>query len=54
MLRFFFSWLYIRNWHTGEHELSRPRIAFCAAVLFLFLLALAMITILQSPIQYAA
>tara|TARA_B100000745_G_scaffold277989_1_gene208775 strand:+ start:254 stop:427 length:174 start_codon:yes stop_codon:yes gene_type:complete len=54
MTRFIFSWFFIRNWHTGEHELSRPRVALAAAALFLLLLAFLMIAILQSPIEYVA
>lgn len=49
---FVFSFLYIRNWHTGKLELSRPRVALFAAGLFLVLLALTMITALQAPVVY--
>lgn len=52
MLRFVFSWFYVRNWYTGEHELSRPRVALAAGALFLLLFALVLITILQTPIEY--
>lgn len=52
-VRFIFSFLYVRNWHTGEMELSRPRVSiFCAAV-FLIFLALTMIYILQAPVEYS-
>lgn len=51
-MRFLFGWFYVRNWHSGEHELSRPRVALAAAALFLLLFALLLITILQSPIEY--
>lgn len=50
--RFAFSFLYVRNWHTGKMELSRQRLAvFCAAV-FLVLLALTLISILQAPAEF--
>ncbi len=51
-LRFVFSFLYVRNWHSGEMELSRPRIAIFCAALFLILLAFTMITFLQAPVEY--
>ena len=50
--RFVFSFLYTRNWHNGQMELSRPRVALLAAFLFLLVLALALISILQAPIEY--
>jgi hypothetical protein len=50
--RFIFSFLYVRNWHTGHVELSRPRVAIFGAALFLLLLALMIISILQAPIEY--
>lgn len=50
-IRFVFSFLFVRNWHTGEMELSRFRMAlFCGGV-FLFLLALTLIAILQAPLE---
>lgn len=52
--RFVFSFLYIRNWHNGQLELSRPRVALFAASLFLLVLAITIITILQAPIEYQA
>lgn len=50
--RFVFSFLYTRNWHNGQMELSRPRVALFSAFLFLLVLALALISILQAPIEY--
>jgi phosphatidylserine synthase len=53
-IKFVFSFLFVRNWHTGEMELSRSRMSiFCAAV-FLVLLALTMISFLQAPVEAAA
>lgn len=51
-LKFVFSFLFARNWHTGEMELSRSRTAVFAAVIFLILLALTMISFLQAPVEY--
>lgn len=52
--RFVFSFLYVRDWHTGKTELSRPRLALFSASLFLLVLAIMLITILQTPIEYTA
>ncbi|MBP9842763.1 MAG: hypothetical protein KBC62_02040 [Candidatus Pacebacteria bacterium] len=52
--KFIFSFLYVRNWHTGKMELSRPRLSIFFAILFLVLLALTMILFLQSPVVYVA
>ncbi len=52
--RFAFSFLFVRNWHTGEMELSRPRMALFCAGLFLLLLALTIISVLQAPVEYIA
>ncbi len=53
-LKFAFSFLFVRNWHTGELELSRPRFAvFCAGIFFI-LLALTIINVLQTPVEYIA
>lgn len=53
-LKFAFSFLYVRNWHTGQKELSRPRLALFGTGLFLLLLALIIITVLQAPVEYVA
>ncbi len=50
--RFVFSFLYTRNWYNGQMELSRPRVALFAGMLFLLVLAIIFITILQAPIRY--
>jgi hypothetical protein len=49
--RYVFSFLFVRNWHTGEMELSRTRMTLFCALLFLVLLALTIITILQAPVE---
>lgn len=52
--RFAFSFLYIRNWHSGKKELSRPRVAVFCGGLFLLVLGLAIISVLQAPVVYTA
>ncbi len=52
--RFVFKFLYVRNWHTGKKEISRPRLILFVSVIFLIVLALIFITILQAPIEYKA
>jgi len=49
-IKFVFSFLFVRNWHTGEMELSPSRMAIFCAAIFLVLLALTMISFLQSPV----
>lgn len=49
-IQFVFSFLYVRNWHTGHKELSVYRTAVFAAGLLIILLALLMIRYLQSPL----
>jgi hypothetical protein len=52
-LKFAFSFLYQRNWHTGKKELSRPRVAVFCGGIFLLLLALIIIGFLQAPVEYS-
>ncbi len=52
--KFVFSFLYVRNWHTGKLELSRPRLSIFFAMMFLVMLALVMILFLQAPVEYIA
>lgn len=51
-LRFIFSFLYTRNGHTGQYELSRLRVWMfgCAAGFVLLLLVTALL--LQTPVEY--
>lgn len=53
-IKFVFSFLFVRNWHTGQMEISRSRMSIFCAVLFLVLLALTMISFLQAPVVYIA
>lgn len=49
--RFAFSFLYIRNWHTGRKELSHSRLViFCCAAAFIFI-SLVVIGFLQAPVE---
>lgn len=50
--QFVFSFLFARNWYTGEMELSLPRIALFSCMLFLILLGIVMASILQAPATY--
>lgn len=50
--QFMFSFLFVRNWYSGEIELSRSRMSLFCAGIFLILLALTIITILQAPVEY--
>lgn len=52
--RFAFSFLYTRDWNSGQMELSRPRVALFCACIFLVMLALTIISILQAPVEYVA
>ncbi len=47
-----FGFLFTRNWYTGELELSRPKMALFAAMVFLVILGLFLITLLQAPVTY--
>lgn len=51
-IRFIFSFLYARNWFTGKHELSLPRVTIFAAMIFLVILGVIIVSILQSPVAY--
>lgn len=48
--RFVFSFLFVRNWYTGEMELSRPRLVLFFVGIFLLMLALTIISVLQAPV----
>lgn len=52
-LQFVFSFLFVRNWHTGKKELSRPRVGLFLGALIVVVLALTIISFLQSPVVYA-
>jgi hypothetical protein len=51
--RFVFSFLFVRDWYSGELELSFPRVTLFSSMIFLILLGLVMASILQAPVEYA-
>jgi len=51
-IQFMFSFLFTRNWYTGELELSRPKTALFSAMVFLIILGLFFVTVLQAPVTY--
>lgn len=53
-IKFIFSFLYVRNWHSGQMEISRSRMSIFCAAIFLVFLALTMISFLQAPLEYIA
>lgn len=52
LFRFIFSFLYTRNWHTGEMELSKPRLYVFLSMLFLIFAILVFAAMLQAPVIY--
>ncbi len=50
--QFAFSFLYVRNWHTGHMELSRARFSLFLGGIFLIMLAITIVVILQAPVEY--
>lgn len=53
ILRFVFSFLYTRNWYTGQMELSRPRVFLFCGLLGLIILSVIIVGLLQVPIVYS-
>lgn len=53
-IEYIFSFLFVRNWHTGQKELSRPRVILLCAGFFLLITALIIIDFLQTPVVYVA
>jgi hypothetical protein len=49
--RFAFSFLYIRNWHTGRQELSRSRLVIMGCGAVFLIVSLVVIGFLQAPIE---
>lgn len=52
ILRFVLPFLFVRNWHSGEWELSRARMMIYSALATLIFLALLFAYILQAPVVY--
>jgi hypothetical protein len=56
-MRFFrilFPFLFIRNWYTGDLELSPTRVWLFVALLLLFVCATIILIVLQAPLEYAS
>lgn len=49
-LQYVFRFLYVRNWHTGRHELSLVRVFWFLGVLIVGLVSVVGIYFLQLPI----
>lgn len=52
LVQFVFSFLYVRDWHSGDLELSLPRVVLFSSMIFLVLLGIVMASVLQSPVSY--
>ncbi len=52
-LRAALPFLFVRNWYTGDWELSSSRVLLFAAALLLFGIATAIVIILQAPVEYS-
>jgi len=53
-LRFVFPFLFVRNWHEGNYEISRDRLVLFLVAIGFVLLGILIIAFLQSPVEYAA
>ena len=54
LFRFIFPFLFTRNWYSGSHELSRPRVVLFGGMVILIVLGVCIIAFLQAPIEYEA
>jgi hypothetical protein len=52
IFQFIFSFLYVRNWYSGDLELSLPRVALFSGMIFLVLLGVVLAGLLQTPVMY--
>ncbi len=53
LLQFVLPFLFVRNWHNGAWELSRPRCVLFLGSLTLIGLGLCAALLLQAPIEYS-
>lgn len=51
-IRFIFSFLYVRNWYTGQPELSRARMVSFACFITFVLVGFGIAMALQTPVIY--
>ncbi len=54
IFRFLFHFLYVRNWHSGQMELSRPRVVVFLGMLTLISLGVLIAWFLQTPVNYVS
>jgi hypothetical protein len=54
MIRIIFPFLFVRNWYTGQWEVSQHRLIIFGAFLLLFGLAIAIVIALGAPVRYSA
>lgn len=52
IFRFLFHFLYTRNWHTGQLELSRPRVVLFTGMIALIVIGIVAALFLQAPVTY--
>lgn len=52
-LRIIFPFLFVRNWYTGQWEVSEHRLVIFGAFLGLFAIAIAIVIALGAPVEYA-
>ena len=52
IFKFIFPFLYVRNWYTGNLEISRPRVILFIAMLSIIILGVLLASILQTPMVY--
>ncbi len=52
IIQFVFSFLFVRNWHSGQLELSRPRLFLFSGMLLIIILGIGIAAILQAPVVY--
>lgn len=52
IVRFVLPFLFVRNWHSGFWELSRPRLILFLAAVFLVATSILLAYMLQAPVIY--
>jgi hypothetical protein len=52
--QFLFFFLYVRNWHTGQRELSRTRVVAFLLVLSTVVVFFTVVAFVQTPFVYEA
>ncbi len=52
ILRFVFPFLFVRNWHDGSFEISRPRLILFLGCVAVIMVCLGVAYLLQAPVMY--